>query len=51
MVLSTWWAKVKALPRWQQIVLVVVVLFVLNSCSRQAGGPVIPVVPVLPDIR
>jgi len=49
--LAMWWKKFLALPRWQQVVLVVVVLFVLNSCSRQAGGPVIPVVPVLPDIR
>lgn len=59
---SAWWARwqkkilapwrwVLARPRWQQVVLVLVVLFLLNSCSKQAGGPTVPMVPVLPDIR
>lgn len=48
--LSAWFQKVKALPRWQQIVLVVVVFFVLHSCSGNVGGPTVPGVP-LPDIR
>lgn len=42
------WARFLALPRWQQIVIGLVVIVVLLSLGRNAG--VVDVLP-LPDIR